>query len=162
MRRRRQRDDVVTDDDATEIIDSSLRRRSCSRWPRSRPRGRRTSRPSGAASRRGAERVDRGARRVDATGRSVANRQAQIDVALFTQWIDAYAQDEAELTSFYRKRFRDEFEPAFEAWIATKPRQNPKAPLSPFAMPQYRLAASTEAERLEEAGGEFSAHDVSA
>ena len=26
------------------------------------------------------------------------------------------------------------------AWVATKPRTNPSAPLSPFAMPQYRLA----------------------
>jgi hypothetical protein len=80
---------------------------------------------------------------------AVANRQVQIDVALFTQWIDAYATGETELAAFYRGRFRDEFEPAFEAWIATKPRENPSAPLSPFAMPEYQLAATKEAERLE-------------
>jgi hypothetical protein len=80
---------------------------------------------------------------------AVANRQVQIDVALFTQWIDAFATGENELAAFYRKRFRDEFEPAFEAWVATKPRENPAAPLSPFAMPQYQLAATKDAERLE-------------
>jgi hypothetical protein len=80
---------------------------------------------------------------------NVANRQAQIDVALFTQWVDAYARDETELAAFYRKRFRAEFEPAFEAWVATKPRENRDAPLSPFAMPQYKLAASAQADRLE-------------
>ncbi len=52
---------------------------------------------------------------------AVANRQVQIDVALFTQWVDAYATGETELADFYRRRFRDEFEPAFEAWVATGP-----------------------------------------
>jgi hypothetical protein len=79
----------------------------------------------------------------------VANRQAQIDVALFTQWVDAYARDEAELAGFYRKRFRSEFQPAFAAWVATRPRTNPDAPLSPFALPQYKLGATAQAERLE-------------
>ena len=90
------------------------------------------------------------AARVESTrAANVANRQAQIDVALFTQWVDAYARDETELAGFYRKRFRPEFRPAFEAWVATRPRTNPSAPLSPFAMPQYKLAATAKAERLE-------------
>jgi hypothetical protein len=90
------------------------------------------------------------AARVESTrAANVANRQGQIDVALFTQWVDAYATDETELAGFYRKRFRPEFRPAFEAWVATKPRTNPDAPLSPFAMPQYRLAATAQADRLE-------------
>jgi hypothetical protein len=90
------------------------------------------------------------AARVESTrAANVANRQAQIDVALFTQWVDAYARDETELADFYRKRFRPEFRPAFEAWVATRPRTNPTAPLSPFAMPQYKLAATEQADRLE-------------
>ena len=91
------------------------------------------------------------AARVESTRQAgVANRQAQVDLALFTQWIDAYARRETELTDFYRTRFRDEFKPAFVAWLAMKPLQNASAPESPFAMPQYRLAASVEAERLEQ------------
>jgi hypothetical protein len=90
------------------------------------------------------------AARVESTRTAdVANRQAQIDVALFTQWVDAYARDESELAGFYRKRFRPEFRPAFEAWVATRPRTNPSAALSPFAMPQYDLAATAKADRLE-------------
>jgi hypothetical protein len=97
------------------------------------------------------------AARVESTREaSVANRQAQVDLALFTQWIDAYAHDESELTDFYRRRFRDEFRPAFTAWVATHPRRNRNAPLSPFAMPQYKLAASAEAERLEQKAADFS------
>jgi hypothetical protein len=53
------------------------------------------------------------------------------------------------LAGFYRRRFREEFEPAFEAWLATKPFQNQAAPLSPFATRQYRLTAIAEADRLE-------------
>ena len=90
------------------------------------------------------------AARVESTrAANVANRQAQIDVALFTQWIDAYARDETELAGFYRKRFRPEFQPAFDAWVATKPRVNRSAPLSPFAMTQYKLEANAQADRLE-------------
>jgi hypothetical protein len=97
------------------------------------------------------------AARVESTRQAnVANRQGQIDVALFTQWVDAYARDEKELEGFYRKRFRPEFQPAFQAWVATKPRKNPSAPLSPFAMPQYTLAANTKADRLEARAGAFS------
>jgi hypothetical protein len=100
------------------------------------------------------------AARVESTRQAgVANRQAQIDVALFTQWVDAYARDETELVRFYRRRFRPEFQPAFGAWVATRPRTNPSAPLSPFAMPQYKLAATAEAETLE-AEAAAASHDV--
>jgi hypothetical protein len=80
---------------------------------------------------------------------AVANRQVQIDVATFIQWVDAHEQNRARLAGFYRARFRDEFQPAFAAWLATKPFENERAPPTPFAMPQYRLKASDEAERLE-------------
>jgi len=79
----------------------------------------------------------------------LANTQTEVDVATFTQWVNAYAQKDVRLTDFYFKRFRKEFRPAVVAWIATKPLQNAAAPLTPFAMPQYKLAARTESERLE-------------
>jgi hypothetical protein len=79
----------------------------------------------------------------------LANAQQQVDVATFTQWVDSYARGETELVSFYRERFREEFKPAFEAWIATKPLRTEGAPLTPFQMPQYRLASEAEAERLD-------------
>ena len=52
--------------------------------------------------------------------------------------------------AFYRKRFRPEFKPAFNAWIATKPLETKDAPLTPFALPEYRLAAKREADRLDQ------------
>ena len=79
----------------------------------------------------------------------LANTQTEVDVATFTQWVNAYAQKQTELTDFYFKRFRKEFRPAVTAWIATKPLENTAAPLTPFAMPQYRLAARAESDRLD-------------
>ena len=81
----------------------------------------------------------------------LANSQTEIDVATFTQWVNAYAQNQTDLADFYFKRFRKEFRPAVEAWVATKPLKNPNAPLTPFAMPQYHLEARAEAERLDAA-----------
>jgi hypothetical protein len=78
-----------------------------------------------------------------------ANFETQIDVTTFTQWIDAFASGNEELTQFYYDRFRPEFRPAVEAWLATEPRTNPDAPRTPFAMPQYQLASRDEAERLD-------------
>lgn len=90
------------------------------------------------------------AARLESTRASgVANRQIEIDVAVFIQWVDAHAQGENALKDFYEQRFSDRFRPAFDAWIATMPFENADAPETPFAMPQYRLASSDEAERLE-------------
>lgn len=80
---------------------------------------------------------------------ALANAQTQVDVLTFTQWVDAYATGKSELASFYFRRFREEFRPALTAWVATRPLRNADAPLTPFAMPQYRLDARAEAERLD-------------
>jgi hypothetical protein len=79
----------------------------------------------------------------------LANAQAQVDVAVFTQWVNAYASGDEQLSDFYFARFRPEFKPAVDAWVATRPLKNPNAPLTPFAMPEYRSAAREEATRLE-------------
>ena len=90
------------------------------------------------------------ATRVEATRSSgVASRQIEVDVATFSQWIDAYARGESALAAFYSRRFRDEFRPAFERWIASRPLTNPEAAPTPFALPEYRLQALADADRLE-------------
>jgi hypothetical protein len=98
--------------------------------------------------------------RIDAArAQGLAEAQTEVDVATFIQWVDAYAQNQAELREFYEARFRPEFMPAFTAWLATKPLTNPRAPKTPFVMPQYELAAEQEAERLD-AEAEVSAAQV--
>jgi hypothetical protein len=98
-----------------------------------------------------------GALRTESTRASTqAGQQMQIDIGLFTNWINAYAAEDERLISFYQERFRDEFKPAFEAWVATDPANNPEAPKSPFAMPEYKVSLAEEADQLEiEAGATF-------
>jgi hypothetical protein len=94
-----------------------------------------------------------------ARAQGLSQAQTQVDVATFTQWVDAFAHKETELADFYFKRFRREFKPAVTAWLATRPLKNADAPLTPFAMPQYKLAAAEEAKRLD-AEAEVSAAQV--
>jgi hypothetical protein len=97
------------------------------------------------------------ARIESAKAAGLANTQTQVDVATFTSWVDAYAQGQTELADFYFKRIRREFKPAVVAWIATRPRRNPDAPLTPFAMPEYRLAARAASDRLEATANAYAA-----
>lgn len=89
------------------------------------------------------------ASRVESTKAStLAGQQTQLDVSTFIAWTGAYAKKEHMLADFYFQRFRAEFKPAVRAWVATRPLKNPKAPLSPFVMPQYHLAATDQAAAL--------------
>ncbi|MGH2393233.1 MAG: hypothetical protein ACRDGH_07025, partial [Candidatus Limnocylindria bacterium] len=77
-----------------------------------------------------------------------ANQFRLGDLSVFENFIDATVDGDTELADFYRRRFRDEFEPAYETWTALDPLTNPDAPASPLEMPEYRLADHKEAEDL--------------
>jgi len=90
------------------------------------------------------------AARVESTRASdLANAQSEIDVTTFSQWVDAYLQGDGEIATFYERRFREEFRPAFHAWLRTDPFDERSAPDSPFAMPEYVLAANEQADALD-------------
>lgn len=84
-----------------------------------------------------------------ARAQGLANAESEVDVAVFTQWANAEIGGDVALADFYEQRFRDEFKPAFNAWIDTEPFTNEDAPPSPFAMDEYRLAAADQAEELD-------------
>jgi type II secretory pathway pseudopilin PulG len=96
-----------------------------------------------AASRANALRIEA------ARAASLAEAETEVDVATFIQWVDATAGDDDDLADFYLDRFRSEFRPAFDAWVATDPLNNPDAPPTPFAMDEYRLRAKADTERLD-------------
>jgi hypothetical protein len=77
-----------------------------------------------------------------------AEAEIQVDIATFVQWVDARASGQDALATFYRERFRPEFQPAFDAWLTARPFRDPAAPATPFAMPEYRTAARAEADQL--------------
>jgi hypothetical protein len=76
-----------------------------------------------------------------------ANRQVLIDVGTFLNWLDARESGDRDLADDIHARMREEFLPAFDAWLSTAPDSIPDG--TPFELPEYRLAAEEEAKRLE-------------
>ena len=98
--------------------------------------------------------------RIDAArAQGLSQSQTQVDVATFIAWADAHGQGDRKRADFFVERFRDEFRPAFDAWMATRPFANPDAPPTPFAMDEYQVASRDQAARLD-ASAEASAGQV--
>jgi len=94
-----------------------------------------------------------------ATARSHANRLATLaaqertqDLLNFNRWLEVTTEGNTQLAQLYERRFRPEFRPAFDAWLAGDPLNNPNAVASPLLEPQYVLADSVKADRLERIG----------
>ncbi|GAA1737024.1 hypothetical protein GCM10009809_35280 [Isoptericola hypogeus] len=101
-----------------------------------------------------------------------AGQLMTIDVETFTSWVDAiasqqragietgladdgtYSPADGTQSAFLYARFRPEFVPAFDAWLATDPLHDDAAPRNPFLMPDYdpeaRQRAESELSRAEE------------
>lgn len=73
-----------------------------------------------------------------------------VDVVAFTNWLNATNVEDARLADFYRARFTADFLPAFDAWLALKPLQNPDAPPTPFGMKEYKQTFYLKATELEQ------------
>lgn len=113
-----------------------------------------------------------GAARTESTRADTrAGQQIQIDVAMYIDWVTAISNDlgdgditlddasayeptQGTVSGFLYQRFRPEFVPSVDAWLATDPIGNANAPPTPFAMvdesgePIYVNDLETEAERL--------------
>jgi hypothetical protein len=98
-----------------------------------------------------------------------ATRAGQLridDLLYFNEWLDARRTGDRELADLYRRRFRAEFVPAFDAWLAQKPFTNPDAIAGPLYMPEYRSADLATSAKLDAAadtlyreGTEAKSHD---
>jgi hypothetical protein len=91
--------------------------------------------------------------------RTLANRAATSgaqdrtqDLLNFNRWLEVTTEGDHQLADLYVRRFRPEFQPAFEAWLAQDPLNNPAAEATPLRMPQYRLAELVKSDRLEREG----------
>lgn len=107
-----------------------------------------------------------GAARTESTRADTAGGQlVQIDVAMYIDWVtaisdelnsgtiteaslDPYTPADDTVSGFLYKRFRDEFLPAVDAWLATQPMMTDEAPKAPFEMEEYVVAQLVEADRL--------------
>jgi hypothetical protein len=102
-----------------------------------------------------------------------AGQERIVDVVTFTQWLNAlnneilagttprpaagYVPQQGTVSGFLFERFRPEFRPAVDAWLATQPFLNAAAPASPFVMPAYRISADDVAQQLDERADQLAA-----
>lgn len=107
-----------------------------------------------------------GAARTESTRSDTLGGQLiQIDIATYIDWITAlreelntgaitedslnpYTPTDGTVSGFLYNRFREEFLPAVDAWLATEPIINEAAPKTPFIMDEYVVAQRVEADRL--------------
>src|SRR5580658_973450 len=87
-----------------------------------------------------------------------ANTLRNFDASTFNAWFIAFTLNSPQKEAIAVRRFRPAFRVAFNAWIATDPLHNPHAPPGPTYMPQYKLPAQAQANKLDnEAAAKFNA-----
>src|SRR4051794_36939368 len=60
-----------------------------------------------------------------------------LDSASFNAWFTAFTAGNAKAERLAERRMRPGYRPAFTAWLATDPENDPNAPPGPAYMPQY-------------------------
>ena len=84
----------------------------------------------------------------DATQQTtIFGAQVQIDTQMWTLWLQQQADDYDAGAAYVEERFRDDFKPAFTAWLAQVPEGVPP-PDTPFDMAEYAAVSRDEAARL--------------
>jgi hypothetical protein len=88
------------------------------------------------------------------TERTKANRDGTegivtrtLDSASFNAWFTGFTAGNRNAQRLAARRMRPGYRPAFNAWLATNPAHNPKAPPGPAYMPQYVIPQETAAKR---------------
>ena len=92
--------------------------------------------------------------RLDASrAADLANAQQQVDVATFMQWVDSYARSRRPARELLPRALPHRVQARVRTRGSPRSRSRRKgAPPTPFVMPQYRLAAKAEADRLDQDG----------
>src|SRR5207237_9626306 len=79
--------------------------------------------------------------RVTAEGLATLAGQERIyDSDTFNSWLTAKLDGKEQAASFFERRFRDEYRPAFAAWLKADPFNNAQAPPGPIFIPDYHKA----------------------
>ena len=123
-------------------------KRSC--WPSSpcSPPTPATPRPSGTRSQPSA--WPRHLARTEANRAELdAQNLRNFDSTTFNTWFTAYVAGHTTGEAVAVRRFRPAFKVAFDAWLATDPFTNAKAPPGPTYMPQYKQPELASAARLD-------------
>lgn len=86
---------------------------------------------------------------------TTANQERLYNAATVVEWLKASAHGDKKLADIFERRLLPEVVPAFEAWKATDPLNNPKAPAGPQLMPQYHNPKLEQAQQLNEEAAEI-------
>lgn len=79
--------------------------------------------------------------RVTAEGfATLAGQERIYDSDTFNSWLVAKLDGKTQAAEFFERRFRNEYRPAFAAWMKTDPFNNTQAPPGPIFMPEYHNA----------------------
>src|SRR3954451_20293592 len=90
------------------------------------------------------------ATRIKAQQRFTRGGQLRIDDLLyFHGCLNPRQSGNHRLATIYRRRFRPEFVPAFNAWLAQRPFTNPRATPGPLYVRQYKPVELTQAATLD-------------
>ena len=109
--------------------------------------GRAVERAAGRTVRPGERRAQPGERGAETDG----DEEQLQDLLNFNRWLEATTTGDSVLADLYERRFRDEFRPAFDAWVAQGDALNdPDLVATPLRMPEYVLADKVESDRLED------------
>lgn len=88
---------------------------------------------------------------VKASQAAVRGGQEQLyDNSVFSFWLQTFGSGDTTTARLFERRFRPEFRPAFEAWLATKPFTSAHAAPGPLLMPQYHNANADRSQALDE------------
>ena len=84
-----------------------------------------------------------------------------LDSVSFNAWFTAFVAGNKRAERLAEGRLRPGYRPAFNAWLATDPANNPNAPPGPSYMPQYVIPQQTQANALDaQADAEFTSGSV--
>jgi hypothetical protein len=92
----------------------------------------------------------------------VAQENRNFDSSTFNAWFSAYTADDQRAMALAEKRFRPEFDVAFQAWLATSPDTNPDAPKGPTYMEEYKQPEAERAAELDARADELYAEGAKA
>jgi hypothetical protein len=69
---------------------------------------------------------------------TLGGQQLVADSSIFTAWLQAHSDGNAELQDILVERFSTDYRAAFDAWLKTDPFTNPAAPAGPGYMPGFK------------------------
>src|SRR6476620_3212458 len=75
-------------------------------------------------------------------------QQATIHVAMFMEVLAAQHEGNEKLANFYVERFPPDVRKAYDAWLAQKPFENPRADPHPFVPNLYQVPGTQKADKL--------------